>query len=130
MGWNDWPLERWVILFVALAFLMISVQVTMSHYRQNFHHKAMYAPVIETPIFFIVGTCLVFWNVAWLQTLFVILMWVGSLSGLVGFYYHFHGVGVRVGGWTSRNFLVGPPVVLPVMITALSALALIAVYWR
>ncbi|MNW22307.1 hypothetical protein D3C71_2237120 [compost metagenome] len=57
-------------------------------------------------------------------------MWAGTFIGAVGFYFHFHGVGIRVGGWTMRNFLVGPPVILPVLFIAISALGLIAVYWR
>lgn len=130
MYWNGWPLDRIVILFVSFAFLMIGVQVTMSHYRQNFHHKAMWSPIVESPIFFVAGVCLTFWNVRWLHTLFAVLMWAGALSGLGGFYYHFRGVGIRVGGWTARNFLIGPPVILPLMFTALSVLALIAAYWR
>jgi len=130
MNWNGWPMDRIVILFVALAFLLIGVQVAMSHYRQNFHQKAMWVPVLEAPVFLVVGLAHAFWNAGWLSTLFAVLMWIGALSGLVGFYYHFRGVGLRVGGWTSHNFLIGPPVVLPLVITALSVLALIAVYWR
>ena len=130
MNWNGWPMERIVILFSALAFLMISIQVTMSHYRQNFHHKAMWVPVIELPLFFLIGIGLTIWNVNGLHTTFIILMAIGLLSGFVGFYFHYRGVGLRVGGWTTRNFLVGPPVILPLMISALSLLALIAAFWR
>jgi hypothetical protein len=57
-------------------------------------------------------------------------MWVGVLDGLIGFYFHFRGVGIRVGGYELRKFLIGPPVVLPLMFTALSVLGLVAVYWR
>lgn len=130
MHWNLWSLDRFIVLFTGLAFLLIGIQVTMSHYRQNFHHKAMWVPVIEAPLIFFVGIWLAFANVQWLFYVFVTLMAVGTISGLVGFYYHFHGVGLRVGGHTARNYLVGPPVVLPLMITALCALALLAVYWR
>ncbi|MGA9174715.1 MAG: hypothetical protein WBZ33_12165 [Thermoactinomyces sp.] len=130
MYWNGWPLERMVILFISLAFLMISIQVTLFHYRQNFHQKSMWIPVIAGPIFFVVGLIFSFYRVSWLSTLFVILMWLGVIDGLIGFYYHFRGVGVRVGGWALRNFLIGPPIILPLMFTALSAFALIAIYWR
>jgi hypothetical protein len=130
MNWDGWSIERIGILFVSLAFLMMFVQVTMFHYRQNFHHKAMWIPVIASPLFFIAGVAFTFYNVPWLATLFIVLMWIGLVDGLIGFYYHFRGVGIRVGGWAMRNFLIGPPIVLPLMFTALSGLGLIVMYWR
>ncbi|WP_134699092.1 hypothetical protein [Ammoniphilus sp. YIM 78166] len=130
MHWGGWPLERMMILFISLAFLMIGIQVTLFHYRQNFHHKAMWIPVIAAPLFFLVGMGLTFYNEKWLSSLFFWLMWLGLVDGLIGFYYHFRGVGVRVGGWALRNFLIGPPIILPLMFTALSGLGLIIMYWR
>lgn len=129
MNWNDWPLERLLILFVGLAFLMVGVQVSLSHYRQNFHHKAMWAPVLEAPIFCVTALGLAFYREDWLATLFILFMWMGAASGLIGFYYHVHGVGLRVGGYEFRNFLIGPPVVLPLLFTAISVLGLAAIYW-
>lgn len=130
MNWAGWPLDRVSILFVSLVFLFIGIQVTLFHYRQNFHHKAMWIPVLAAPVFFIVGIAFSFYNVNWLGTLFLWLMWFGLLDGLIGFYYHFRGVGIRVGGWALRNFLIGPPIILPLMFTAMSTLALIVMYWR
>ena len=130
MFWHTWPIARILILFVSLAFMLVGIQVTMFHYRQNFHHKAMWLPVISSPIFFAIGLALTIYNVSWLSTLFQILMWFGVVSGLIGFYFHVRGVGIRVGGWALRNFLTGPPVTLPMMFTAISVLGLIAVCWR
>lgn len=130
MSWHAWPIARILILFVSLAFMMVGIQVTMFHYRQNFHNKAMWIPVISSPIFFVIGLALTIYNVSWLSALFVFLMWFGVVSGLIGFYFHVRGVGVRVGGWALRNFLIGPPVTLPMMFTAISALGLIAVFWK
>ena len=130
MLWSSWSLDRVVILFLGVAFLAIGVQVTMSHYRQNFHHKAMWAPVVSAPVFALTAFCLAFSRSDWLFGLFAMLMGLGMIIGGVGVYFHFHGVGVRVGGYTSRNFLTGPPVVLPVMYGALCVLGLIAYYWR
>lgn len=130
MYWDAWSIDRILILFVSLAFMMIGVQVTMFHYRQNFHHKVMWLPVISAPVFFIAGIILTWYNAAWLHTLFMTLMWFGLLSGMIGFYFHFRGVGVRVGGWALRNFLTGPPITLPLMFSAMSVLGLIAIYWK
>jgi len=130
MYWDAWPIARILIMFVSLAFIMMGIQVTMYHYRQNFTHKAMWVPVISAPIFFIAGLALTVYNANWLSVLFQILMWLGVVAGIIGFYFHFRGVGIRVGGWALRNFLIGPPVTLPLMFTSLSVLGLIAVYWR
>ncbi|TLS51244.1 hypothetical protein FE782_16060 [Paenibacillus antri] len=129
MNWNGWTLERIVILFVSLAYLMMWVQVGLFHYRQNFHHKAMWSPILVSPLLFCSGIVLTFYNAAWTTNLFIAMLIVGAIVGLVGFYLHWRGVGVRVGGYALRNFLIGPPVVLPLMFTAVSGLGLLAVFW-
>jgi ABC-type spermidine/putrescine transport system permease subunit II len=58
------------------------------------------------------------------------LLSVGILAGVYGSYMHIHGVGERVGGFEMRNFLVGPPLTLPAIISAVSLLGLIALYWE
>lgn len=129
MNWTGWTLDRFLILFVGAAYALIGVQVSMSHYRQQFHHRAMWVPVIASPLFVISGIALAVSRTGLLLSVFAVLMWFGVVAGLVGFYYHFHGVGVRVGGFAPRNFLIGPPVVLPIVFTAMAALGLAAVYW-
>ena len=59
-----------------------------------------------------------------------VLFWLGVASGLVGFFYHVRGVGQRVDGYVLRNFLVGPPIILPLMFSALGVVGLFAAYWR
>lgn len=44
--WDGWPISRILFLFTGLALLMITVQVSIFHYRQNFRHWAQYVPVI------------------------------------------------------------------------------------
>lgn len=41
MNGSMWSIDRILILFVSLAFMMIGKQVTMFHYRQNFNNKVM-----------------------------------------------------------------------------------------
>ena len=130
MNWSMWSIDRILILFVSLAFLVMGIQVTMFHYRQNFNQKAMWVPVVSSPVFLVVGLILTWYNATWLHYLFMGLMWFGVAVGLIGFYFHFRGVGVRGGGWALRNFLIGPPVALPLMFSALSVLGLIALYWK
>jgi hypothetical protein len=130
MYWNGWSLDRVVVLFVSVAYVFIGIQVTMSHYRQNFRHISMWGPVLSSPVIVLAGLALVVLNAKWLAVVFQILMWIGVAEGLAGFYYHFSGVGVRVGGYEPRNFLLGPPVVMPLVFSAMSALGLLALYWR
>ena len=109
---------------------MIFIQVTLFHSRQNFRHWAMWVPIIATPLLGCLALFLPFLNSPALRLFTVYVLIIGVLGGLLGFYYHFVGVGVRVGGYKMNNFLVGPPVILPLMVTAISALGLIILLWR
>lgn len=126
--WNGWPADRVLFLFLGVVFLAVFVQVGLMHWRQNFRHWAMWIPVVATPSLGVLALLLTWRNVEGLRLLFVLLSSVGVVSGLVGSYYHIEGVGGRVDGYTLSNFMVGPPVALPLLITALSALGLIVVY--
>lgn len=128
--WEGLPIERVVLIFVGLAFVMIFIQVTLFHSRQNFRHWAMWVPVIETPVFALLAFTLAFTQPNWLLWVFTISMCVGVAGGLYGASLHTAGVRQRVGGFSqSQNFLLGPPIILPLMISAISGLGLIAVYW-
>lgn len=130
MIWIGWPLDRILILFVALAYILIGIQVTMSHYRQNFHQKIMLVPVLSSPFYVLSAAAYALFNQLWIGWIFAFLMGTAAISGLIGFYYHVKGVGVRVGGYVGRNFLIGPPVIMPLMYSAMGILGLIAYYWR
>lgn len=126
--WIGWPAERVLFLFLGVVFLAVFVQVGLMHWRQNFRHWAMWVPVIATPALGLLALLLSWRNVEGLRLLFVLLSAAGVLSGLMGSYYHIEGVGERVDGYTLNNFMVGPPITLPLLITALSVLGLIVVY--
>jgi hypothetical protein len=129
--WNGWPLSRVLLLFTGAAFLLISLQVYMFHYRQNFRHWAMYGPVLGGPLLGILTIALAFYNAPVLRGITVVFLFVGIALGAVGEYLHINGIGQRVGGYgESQNFLVGPPTTLPLMVAAMSILGLIALYWR
>jgi hypothetical protein len=129
VGWTGWPFERVAILFASLGFLLIFVQVTLFHYRQNFRHWAQWVPVIALPILALTGLWVTASGTAGVRRVFALLCAADALGGLYGFFLHLRGVGQRVDGYRLQNFLVGPPVVLPLTITALSVLGLLAVYW-
>ncbi|AGL02346.1 hypothetical protein [Desulfoscipio gibsoniae] len=129
--WNGWPIARILLLFTGLALLMISLQVTIFHYRQNFRHWAMYGPVIGGPVLGVGAILLSFYNLPVLRGLMAVLFFAGLALGVTGSVLHVNGIGQRVGGYgESQNFLIGPPLTLPAMVAAMSILGLIALYWR
>ncbi|MBW5446433.1 hypothetical protein GE107_10210 [Cohnella sp. CFH 77786] len=130
LGWNGWTLDRVMIFALGLLFLVIFVQVTLFHYRQNFRHWSMWIPVIATPVFGLGLILFAFYHAAWLVSALTVLLSVGIAAGAYGSYMHVQGVGERVGGFELRNFMIGPPLTLPALISAISLLGLIALYWR
>ena len=128
--WEGWPIARVILLFLAVVFIAIFVQVTMFHYRQNFRHWAQWLPVLGAPLLGLVSLLLVFYVTPLLILSAGIFYAVGALAGLTGLTLHTTGVGERVGGYNLENFLVGPPVILPMMVLSRSVLGLIALYWR
>lgn len=129
--WNGWPVSRILLLFTGFALLMISLQVSIFHYRQNFRHWAMYGPVIGGPAIGILAILLSFYNIPILRSILAVLLFAGVALGVTGSVLHINGIGQRVGGYgESQNFLIGPPLTLPMMVAAMSILGLIALYWR
>lgn len=128
--WIGWTLSRIIVFFAGLAFLMIFIQVAMFHSRQNYRNGVMWLPVVGGVITGLAALLLAVLSIRGLLGLTIVLFWLQVAGGLVGFAYHFRGVGQRVDGYETRNFLVGPPVVLPLMYSALGVLGLIGAYWR
>lgn len=130
MLWYDWPLDRLMILLVGAAFIPMAVQAWLLHGRQNFRRAAMWTPVAGGLITGIAAMLLAIFNLPWLLSATALLFALAALSGLIGFYYHLRGVGLRVDGYALNNFLVGPPIILPLLLTVLGIFGLFAVYWR
>ncbi|UJF33084.1 hypothetical protein [Paenibacillus hexagrammi] len=128
MVWSHWSSDRVIIFMIGLFYILLWAQVTMFHYRQNFHSKVMWAPVLLAPLICLVSIISTLANTSGWFGLTQVLFWLGAISGLIGFYYHVKGVGKRVGGYAFRNFLIGPPIMLPLLFSGLSILGLIAVY--
>lgn len=126
--WVGWPVERILYLFLAIVFLAMFVQVTLYHSRQNFRSPAMWLPVVATPLLTVTALLLVTWNLTVLRSIFAVLSAITGLASLYGTYLHGVGVGQRVEGYTFNNLMVGPPVMLPLLLAALSVLALLTVY--
>ncbi|MDA8235064.1 MAG: hypothetical protein M0Z31_09755 [Clostridia bacterium] len=127
--WEGWPTDRILMVFSGLAFVMISIQVGLFHYRGNFRHWVMWGPVLSSPLLALLALALGVWNVYWLRVAFAVLLAVELVAATIGFILHVRGIMLRVGGWKLRNVLTGPPVMMPLMLAAISLLGFIAIYW-
>lgn len=130
MLWSGWPLDRALILLVGAAYLALALQAGLFHYRQNFRNPSMWLPVAGGGLIGLAAILLALLNLTLLLPLVTALFWIGLLAGFIGFFYHFRGVGQRVEGYAFRNLLVGPPVILPLLLSILGLAGLLAVYWR
>jgi hypothetical protein len=129
MSWSDWPFERVALLFVGIAFAVVWVQVSLFHWGGAFHELPMWGPVLYAPVLALAGIVFAITMSGALATVGYVIFGIGLVEGLAGVYFHLHGVGEHVLGYTTRNFIAGPPVMLPLTFAALSAFGGIALYW-
>lgn len=128
---DNWPVRQVILFFTGLVLLVVTLQVSIFHYRQNFRHWSMYGPVIGGPIIGVFAIAAAIFNSPLLFRILAVLLFAGVILGAAGSVMHINGIGQRVGGYgESQNYLVGPPLTLPAMVSAMSILGLIAMYWR
>ena len=129
-AWDGWPFARVYLLLVAVAFLVVGVQVLLLHWRAAFRSKAMYTPVITAPVIAAAGVAAAVARtdaIGWTATA---VLAVGLVNGLVGLVLHLRGIAHRVGGFTLRNLTAGPPPLLPLAFAALALTGGLAVVWQ
>ena len=128
--WDGWPFGRVYLLLVAVAFLVVGGQVFLLHWRAAFRSKAMYSPVVLAPIIAIAGiAAAIVRNDAVGWTVFAIFA-IGFINGVIGLVLHLQGTARRIGGFTLRNLMVGPPPLLPLAFAALALTGALAVVWE
>ena len=128
-GWSGWDFQRFYLLFVAVAFPLLGLQVLLFHWRAAFKKRTMYGPVLLAPVLAAAGVVGALTREGWLGWTALIVFALGVVDGLVGIYEHGHGIAERIGGFSLRNLVAGPPVLLPVMFTALAFSGGLAVVW-
>ena len=111
--WEARELGRVVLTAAAVMYVGIWVQVTLFHWGAAFASKAMWAPVIMTPLIVLAAAVAVLtrpdpWGWVAAATL-----GIGVLDGLYGLYRHVRGTTTQIGGFTLRNLMAGPPPALP-----------------
>jgi hypothetical protein len=120
-AWDGWPFARLYMLLVALAFLVVGLQVLLFHWRAGFRRLTMYGPVLLAPVLVLAGVVgalqrdgLVGWVVLAVFTL-------GILDGIIGIAEHLRGIARRIGGFSLRNLMSGRPPLLPVALMIVGA---------
>lgn len=129
-AWAGWDLDRAVLLFTAVAYVLIWIQLSLYHWAGAFKHVAMWGPVLATPLV-VLGALLGAFvrDGAWGWIALGLLVF-GILEGMGGVYFHLRGVASQIGGLTTRNLLSGPPPLLPVAYTAIGVLGVGALVWN
>jgi hypothetical protein len=129
-AWDGWPFARLYLLLVALAFVVIGLQVLLFHWRAAFRRWTMYGPVLLAPVLVLAGVVGAVRRDGWLGWIALAIFGLGIVDGLVGIFEHLRGIARRIGGFALRNLMSGPPPLLPVAFTALALTGALALMWE
>jgi hypothetical protein len=126
--WQAWELGRVVLVSAAVMYAGIWVQVTLFHWGAAFASKAMWAPVLMTPLIVVAAVLGVIdrGGFGWVA---VVALAVGVVDGLYGLYRHLRGDVSQIGGLTVRNLIGGPPPVLPLAYSLIGVVGVLGVLW-
>ena len=120
VSWQGWPLERLVTLLSALAFLLLWMQLSLFHWRAHFRERAMWGPVVYTPLMIIIAAIFTVGRGASLELAYLVIFALGAVEGLIGCTLHLRGSLRLKGGLNLRNLSVGPPVLLTLLYALLA----------
>jgi hypothetical protein len=129
-AWDGWPFARLYMLLVALAFLVVGLQVLLFHWRAAFRRLTMYGPVLLAPVIVVAGVLGALKRDGPLGWIVLAVFALGIIDGLVGIVEHLRGISRRIGGFSLRNLMSGPPPLLPVAFMALALTGALALVWE
>jgi hypothetical protein len=129
-AWDGWPFARLYMLLAALAFVVIGLQVLLFHWRAGFRSRTMYGPVLLAPLLVLAGLVGALQRDGLLGWSALAVFALGVVDGLVGVFEHWRGIARRIGGFSLRNLMSGPPPLLPVAFMALALTGALALVWE
>lgn len=129
-AWQGWPFARVYMFLVALAFIVVGIQVFLFHWRAAFRSRSMYGPVILAPIIAAAGVTGGFVRTGAVGWVVAAIFAAGFLEGLGGLFLHLKGIASLVGGFTLRNMTSGPPPMLPLAFGALGLTGVLSIIWN
>lgn len=128
-AWEGWDFQRFYLLFVGAAFVLLGIQVFLFHWRAAFSRWTMYLPVLAAPVVALAGIVAAITREGAIGWIAAAVFALGFVDGLIGTYEHFRGIAHRTGGFTPRNLVAGPPPLLPVTFAAVAFSGGLAVLW-
>jgi hypothetical protein len=129
-AWDGWPFARLYMLLVALAFAVIGLQVLLFHWRAAFRRLTMYGPVLLAPVLVLAGVVGALQRDGVVGWIVLAVFLLGILDGIIGIAEHLRGIARRIGGFSLRNLMSGPPPLLPVAFMALALTGALALVWE
>lgn len=129
-AWDGWPFARLYMLLVALAFAVVGLQVLLFHWRAAFRSWTMYGPVLLAPVLVLAGVVGALQRDGLVGWIVLAVFALGMVDGLVGIVEHLRGIARRIGGFSLRNLMSGPPPLLPVAFMALALTGALALVWE
>jgi len=90
----------------------------------------MYGPVLLAPVIVAAGVVGAITRDGWLGWAALVVFAFGVVDGVVGVFEHFRGIAERVGGFSLRNLMSGPPPFLPAAFMALALTGALALVWE
>jgi hypothetical protein len=129
-SWDGWPFARLYMLLVALAFVVVGLQVLLFHWRAGFRRVTMYGPVLLAPVLVLAGVVGALQRDGILGWIVLAVFALGIVDGLIGIAEHVRGIARRIGGFSLRNLMSGPPPLLPVAFMALALTGALALVWQ
>jgi hypothetical protein len=129
-AWDGLELGRVIVGFSALLYAGVWVQVSLLHWGGGFRKLEMWGPVVMTPVI-VVGALMGFAaRDGGFGIIAAVLLALGVVDGLIGIFYHVRGIAAQVGGLgVVRNYMTGPPPVLPLAFALVGVLGLLGLLW-
>jgi hypothetical protein len=121
---------QWIGLLTAVMTLLLLADAFAGHYRSGFAFRSQYAPFLSGALLIVAaGAASVAPGLEWAKAALHVAGWLAVVSGVIGFgFHHYYGMAKKPGGyrWWLHYLMYGAPMMAPLGLTAVGALALIA----
>jgi hypothetical protein len=118
-----------VLVASAVMYAGIWAQVTLFHWGAAFASRAMWIPVIVTPLIVLASILAIATREDPWGWVAAVALAVGVIDGLYGLYRHLRGTASQIGGFTLRNLMAGPPPVLPLAYSLIGVVGSLGLLW-
>jgi hypothetical protein len=110
-------LVHWARWINSLSYLLLGIEAGYNHWMGNFFNRLMYTPLLLNPVIALVHFAAL-GHSRLARALELPLSMLTTLVGLVGFSFHVGNVLERPGRLAWQNLFYGPPILVPLQMTA------------